>query len=517
MNRIKTLPLKIIIIIALGASMPLAFAPFNQWWLAPILLAAWQLVIKNQSHKRSFWLSYLFGLSLFTVGLWWVRISVNQFGGAPLALAILMVFLLSSYLAIYYGLLGYITKKLNLGLATRYLLLFPTIGVLLEILRAHVFTGFPWLAMGYSLTPTIFAQHLFPVFGALISSFIVYWLAGVLVLILTAFTQKSFSRSLFSILATLLIIIGTTFGVAHFFNDPIRDQKESINISLIQGNITQDKKFDDYSFESSINTYLSLTESVIQQSNLVVWPETAVVAYYHHMDGLMDNLRKWSDYTDTEILLGIPRENSSLEQFNSFVHLGQSSTEDQFYDKYRLLPFGEYIPLPEIFDIFYQWINIPLAGFTKGKIQQQPFTFSQFSTQTTGSICFEAVFGDTLRYQAEQSGFLINISNDAWFGDSLAPWQHLQIVQARAIEFARPIARATNTGVTAFIDANGNITAQAPLFEARTLSSSIMGKEGLTTYVKYGDNPWTIIFSIVFLIIFIVSIKNRNKKSRRRY
>ncbi len=492
--------------------MPLAFAPFNQWWLAPVLLTCWQLTTQKTFSSRSFWLGYLFGLSMFTVGLWWVRISVNQFGGAPLPLAIAAVLLLSSYLAIYYGAFGYITQKFNISTTIRYLLLFPTTGVLLEVLRAHVFTGFPWLAMGYTLTPTIFAQYLFPVFGALVSSFVVYWLAGALLLLLTAVKQRLLVFSFVTVITSVLLIAGGTFGLQKYLSDPIQDQSESINIALIQGNITQDQKFNENSFEASINTYLSLTDSVINQANLVIWPETAVVAYYHHMDGLMANLRRWSDHTDTEILLGIPRAQQSHE-YNAFVHLGQSPAQDQFYDKYRLLPFGEYIPIPEVFGVFYEWINMPLAGFTKGAPQQAPFTFSQFSTQTTGSICFEAVFGESLRYQANQSGFLINISNDAWFGDSLAPWQHLQIVQARAIEFARPIARATNTGLTAFVDANGDVIAQAPQFEATTLSASIIGKNGLTAYVKYGDNPWIILASIIFAFMIILSFKNRNTKN----
>lgn len=516
MKRSGNLLIQLIIVITLGALMPLAFAPFNQWWLAPLLLMAWQLTIKKTSNIRSFWLSYLFGLSIFTVGLWWVRISVNQFGGAPLSLAIAAVLLLSSYLAIYYGLLGYLTQKFNLGVVTRYLLLFPTVGVLLEVLRAYIFTGFPWLAMGYSLTPTIFAQYLFPVFGALISSFVVYWLAGALLLIITAFSQPSFVRSCVGIVVSALIIVMSTLGLQKYLSDAIEDQAESINVALIQGNISQDQKFDNDSFESSLKTYLSLTESVINQANLVVWPETAVVEFYHNMDGFLNNLRTWSQDADTELLFGIPRSKTSQE-FNAFLHLGQSPAQDQFYDKYRLLPFGEYIPIPEVFGIFYEWINMPLAGFTKGAPQQAPFTFSQFSTQTTGSICFEAVFGESLRYQANQSGFLVNISNDAWFGDSLAPWQHLQIVQARAIEFARPIARATNTGLTAFVAANGEVIAQAPQFEATTLSAAITGKTGLTAYVKYGDNPWIIVASLLFSFTIIISIKNRKNKYKRKY
>ncbi|GAA5097481.1 apolipoprotein N-acyltransferase [Wohlfahrtiimonas larvae] len=515
MKRSNNLLIQIIIVITLGALMPLAFAPFNQWWLAPLLLMAWQLTIKNNSKIHSFWLSYLFGLSIFAVGLWWVRISVNQFGGAPLPLAITIVFVLSGYLAIYYGVLGYLTQKINVGTITRYLLLLPTAGVLLEILRSHAFTGFPWLAMGYSLTPTLLAQYLFPVFGALISSFIVYWLAGVLLLIITTFNQRSFSRSFISIIASTIIIVGSTLGLQKYLSDPIQNLSEPINIALIQGNITQDQKFDETQFEASLKTYLSLTENVINKANLVVWPETAVVAYYNNMSSFLENLRQWSDYTDTELLLGIPR-NQQLQDFNAFLHLGESSSQDQFYDKYRLLPFGEYIPIPDVFGIFYEWINIPLAGFTKGAPQQAPFTFSQFSTQTTGSICFEAVFGESLRYQANQSGFLVNISNDAWFGDSLAPWQHLQIVQARAIEFARPIARATNTGLTAFVASNGEIIAQAPQFEATTLSTTIIGKKGLTTYVKYGDNPWIIVASTLFLLIIICSFKNRRKQYTRK-
>lgn len=509
MKKASNILIQLFIAIALGALVTLSFAPFNQWWIAPIVLASWQLLIHAQSNKRKFWLSYIFGLSLFTVGLWWIRISVNEFGGAPLPIAISMVILLSAYLALYYGALGYLTHKFKLNNIVRYLVLFPTLGVLLEVLRAHAFTGFPWLAMGYSLTPTIFAQYLFPVFGALISSFVVYWLAGAILLIGLSVRKCSITQSLVGIIASLIIIIGTTLGIQHFLSDPIKDRPEAINVSLIQGNITQDQKFNMERFNDSINTYLALTERVIQNSNLVIWPETSIVANYNDMGQLLNNMRQWSDYTDTEILLGIPRENAQSQQFNSFLHLGTSPEQDEFYDKHHLLPFGEYIPVPSIFGIFYEWVNMPLAGFTKGPQQQTPFTFSQFSTQTTGSICFEAVFGDSLRYQANQSGFLINISNDAWFGDSLAPWQHLQIVQARAIEFARPIARATNTGVTAFIDANGKITAQAPLFETATLSETVIGKEGLTAYVKYGDTPWIITFGILLIAIWLISRKRR--------
>lgn len=515
MKKTTNIIILLLLAIGLGTVLPLAFAPFQFWWIAPLVLAAWQLMIQTQSKRRQFWLSYLLGLSLFTVGLWWIRISINQFGGAPLSLAITLVILLSSYLALYYGALGYLTHKFKLGMICRYLILFPTLGTLLELLRAHLFTGFPWLAMGYTLTPTLFAQELFPAFGALISSFIVYWCAGTIVVLCLALYKATLPKGIGGVLATLSIIVGLTVALNHFYSDAIQENSESINIALVQGNITQDQKFDANRFEDSINTYLALTDRVIEKANLVIWPETAVVAYYDQMSGLMNNLRQWSDYTDTEILLGIPRENAQREQFNSFVHLGAQPTHDQFYDKYRLLPFGEYIPLPDFFGVFYEWVDMPLSGFTKGAVQQSPFTFSQFSTQTTGSICFEAVFGETLRYQAEQSGFLINISNDAWFGNSLAPWQHLQIVQARAIEFARPIARATNTGVTAFIDQHGSIIAQAPLFEATTLSATITGIHGLTTYVKYGDNPWMIGLSGLLILLFLVSIKNSYQHRRK--
>lgn len=495
-----------IIALLLGALMPLAFAPFHAWYVAPIALAILLYSVEHRSAQASAWLGFLFGLSMFTVGLWWVRISVHQFGGAPLPLAIAMVMLLAAYLALYYGALLYGVRKLNLPPAMRYLLWLPTLGTLLEVLRAHLFTGFPWLALGYSLTDSPFALWLFPTFGALISSFVVYFMAGLLLYIVMHLRAL---KNLVPIALGIVAIAVITAGFAHM-SDPIEDQPETLNIALVQGNITQDQKFDEAHFYQSIQTYVDLTSTVIEHANLVIWPETAVVAYYDQVADLMANLRHWSDLTDTEILIGIPRENENLEQFNAFVHLGQTAKADQFYDKHRLLPFGEYIPAPAIFGTIYDWINMPLVGFTKGQAQQAPFTFPQFSTQTTGSICFEAVFGESLRYQAKQSGFLVNISNDAWFGDSLAPWQHLQIVQARALEFARPIARATNTGVTAFVDHHGNIIAKAPLFTATTLTHAITGKQGLTTYVKLGDALGIgLMCALLLLLMLFVIFKRR--------
>ncbi len=496
-----------IIALLLGALMPLAFAPFHAWYVAPIALASVIYLVQFRSAKASGWLGFLFGLSMFTVGLWWVRISVHQFGGAPLPLAIAMVLLLAAYLALYYGALLYGVRKFNFPPALRYLVWLPTLGTLLEVLRAHLFTGFPWLALGYSLTDTPFASWLFPTFGALLSSFVIYFMAGLL--LYTIVHVRSFKNIV--PMAIGIIAIALITAVFSRMSDPIEDQPETLNIALVQGNITQDQKFDEAHFYQSIQTYVDLTSTVIEQANLVIWPETAVVAYYDQVSDLMNNLRHWSDLTDTEILIGIPRENAALEQFNAFVHLGQTAKADQFYDKHRLLPFGEYIPAPAIFGTIYDWINMPLVGFTKGQAQQAPFTFPQFSTQTTGSICFEAVFGESLRYQAEQSGFLVNISNDAWFGDSLAPWQHLQIVQARALEFARPIARATNTGVTAFVDHHGNIIAKAPLFTATTLTHDITGKQGLTAYVKLGDTLGiSLMGALLILLVLYRILKRRN-------
>ncbi len=492
-----------VLLFLLGAMMPLAFAPFELWYFAPILLAVWLLMIRSHSPKKAFWQSFCFGFGMFSFGIGWVEISLREFADAPFVLAYGMVGLLAAYLALYYAFLGYLVRKIKANIVISYGVLFPLIGCLLEVLREVLLTGFPWLALGYTLTDTDFAHLIFPISGALMGSFWVYWLGGVCALIIIMLKTPFKVCSLFPALS-LAGILGISYLIAHFsLQTPITKTEEPIEISLIQGNINQNDKFDQQKFIDALGTYISLSSKVAETSDIIVWPETAVIGLYQEMGDLVKNLRTWGDELDVEFILGIPRQNTNNQYFNSVLHVNNAGGKDHFYDKYRLVPFGEFIPFESIIGKLYEWINIPLSSFSKGEAHQLPFTFSKIDAKAMASICFEAVFGETLRYQATESNFLINISNDAWFGDSIAPKQHLQIVRARSIEMARPIARATNTGMTAFIDHEGRVSALAPSFTEAILTHTIQPTQGLTPYVQLGDYPWVALMTLILLTIIL--------------
>ena len=513
-SRLTTL----VLVLFLGALMPLSFAPFNIAFIAPLALAGLLFVARNSPPKRAFKLGLLFGFGMFSWGIWWIRISLIEFGGAPVAVGVFLTLLLALYLALYYAILSYAMVRVSWRLSWKALLLLPALGMLLEFVRAQLFTGFPWLALGYSLTDSPLSGYLFPTMGALMASFWVYFGAGIVLLLLQnisefkraktgASHQVALKETIREMLLPAFLSLGVMGGGVGFttllLTDEIKPVDAPLKVALLQGNIAQELKFSQEQYYSILMTYLNLTDSVAGKADLVIWPETAVPSLYDQETQLGEHLRALSQESGTIVMTGIFSGNGATVRNSIVTYSDTFKSRDQRYDKAHLVPFGEFIPFRSVLNLFEGVIEIPFSDITKGSAVQAPFVLRSGKNgalvQASASICYEAVFGDELRYQGESAHFLVNVSNDAWFGDSIGPWQHFQIARARAIELQREMVRSTNNGITALINASGQVEAMLPQFEEGVLEVMVTPVEGVTAYVRLGDAFWALLAGLMLL------------------
>ncbi len=505
--------LQLFLALLLGAAMPLSFAPFNLAFLAPFSLAFLLVLAYQQSAKRAALLGLLFGFGMFSWGIWWIRISLIEFGGAPLILGGLLALLLAFYLALYYAVLLYLTTKITWRNPLKYGVFFPVMAVLLEYLRSVLFSGFPWLALGYSLTDLPVASWLFPQMGALMASFWIYWFAGLLFMMWKILfiqkgntTGKFFLRRLIPSFSLLILVGGMVVISANWIGGKIRPAYSAFPVALVQGNISQSLKFSAAQYQYIVDTYRHLTDEVAPTVELVIWPETAIPDLYERELDIASYAKNIAEKEEATVMTGIfSSDGQSIR--NSIIAYSQAGQAgDQRYDKVHLVPFGEYLPLRSLLAIFSSVIEIPYSDLAQGAEKQAPLKVNAGPLESDiyagPSICYEAVFGDELRYQGENAHFLVNVSNDAWFGDSIGPWQHFQIARARAIELQREMVRATNNGITAFISKNGVVKAILPQFTQGVLVADVTPLSGQTSYSKLGDLFWGVLFGVLLIIAY---------------
>lgn len=504
----------------LGALMPLSFAPFNLAFFAPIALMALLFLIEGKTPKFAGILGLAFGFGMFAWGIWWIRISLIEFGGAPMIFGVLITFILALYLSLYFAILTYVTAKSSWALPLKVGVLLPLVGMLLEYIRGHFLTGFPWLSLGYTFTDLPISSWIFPEMGALMASFWVYWFAGILFLLVRTLFIAS-ERTLKGLWSALMPAILLFFGMgsmvlisAVWISDKIQKVDEPLAVALLQGNIAQELKFSEAQYYSILSTYLTLTEEVADRADLIIWPETAVPSFYEFEDGLGKHLRELSKAEQTQVMTGIFSGNGKVVRNSIVTYSDDLRINDQRYDKAHLVPFGEYIPFREFLTIFDSMIEIPFSDLSKGNVAQEAFTIQKengVSLKAAASICYEAVFGDELREQGGTSDFLVNVSNDAWFGDSIGPWQHFQIARARSIELQKEMLRATNNGITALVGKDGAVKSLLPQFEEGVLEVNVTSYIGKTGYSKLGDLFW-VFMAVAGIILGLIG----SRMSKRR-
>jgi len=468
----------------------LGFAPAS---LAPLpfftaagLLWLWQ---EAAAPRRAAALGFAFGLGLFLAGVSWVYVSLHQFGAMPAALAAVATLLFCAFLALFPALVGYLQAQSDRSITSRQLLLIPALWVLSEWVRDWVFTGFPWLTLGYSQAASPLRGYA-PLTGVFGLSWLVWLCAGLLLALARA-------RGRTAALAGLALVFGAGYGLERVeWTQPLG---APVTVSLVQGNIRQELKWDEARFAATVQLYRRMTED--STARLTILPETAIPRFLDLLDPeLLRSLAQSARNHGGDLIMGLPVRDASGRYYNSVLGLGASPT--QRYDKTHLVPFGEFIPPG--FGWVLSVLKIPLTDFSRGSAAQAPLALA--GQKIAVNICYEDAFGEEIIRALPEATLLVNASNVAWFGDSLAPHQHLQIAQLRALETGRFMLRATNTGMTAIIDHHGNIAAALPAFTQGTLNGTAQGRSGATPYVRWGNAPAVV---LALLVCGLVTLRRR--------
>ncbi|OIQ95329.1 apolipoprotein N-acyltransferase [mine drainage metagenome] len=489
--------IQLLVFSLLGATSVLGFAPLY-FYPASILslIGLFYYWHQNRSPKEAAWAGFFYGLGLFGAGIYWIYISLHDFGNMPALMAGFATFVLCAFLSLFPAVVGALSVRISTHQNYTRLLAIPVFWALSEWIRSWIFTGFPWLTIGYSQVPSSPLAGYVPIIGIYGASLITISIASAIGLWIAKKPNSYIWRRNTLILLSLVWITGGLLKQIEWTTPT----GQPITVALLQGNIAQNIKWAPEVAEQTLAQYLSMAEA--SKAKLILMPETAMPVLSNELpDEVKSRLQQHAIKNQGDILIGVvERENG--EYFNSMLSIGSSPST--VYRKSHLVPFGEFIPLKSIFGWIYRdWLNMPLSDLSRGSIHQQPMHVA--GEKVAVNICYEDVFGEEIIRQLPVASLLVNASNDAWYGESLAAYQHMQFSQARALETGRTMLRTTNTGATAMIDPHGKIIAHAPHFTQTTLNVTAQGYSGSTPYVRFGNWPF-----ILFCFAVIAFIWRRN-------
>jgi len=472
-----------------GIAQTLAFAPRDLWWLQLLAMAGlFVLVERSASRRNALWLGGSFGLTSFVSGIWWLYISMHTYGGMPGVMAGAAVVLFSIYLAIYPALAAFVTRAVPATGPWR-VLAFAGAWTLAEWLRGTVFTGFPWLSPGYAHVdgPLAGFAPLLGVYGITgLAALAAAWLARAL---LPVVATTGVARRLAAVVG-VLALLGVGVGLSrHAWTTP---SGQPLTVRLLQGNIPQDMKFERAGIDHAMALYRDMI--VAAPADLIVTPETGFPVLLQAIPPeIAAPIREFADRTGSHVVLGAVgakiTDRGPTDFTNSLFGVTPRDQALYRYDKHHLVPFGEFVPWG--FRWFVDMMHIPLGDFLRGSAT--PSGFPVRDQRIAMNICYEDLFGEeiaqALRNMPEPATVLVNSTNLAWFGDTIALDQHLQIARMRTLETGRPMLRATNTGATAIIDAHGHVQGRLPAMTVGALTGNVQPYTGLTPYVRFGNVP----------------------------
>ncbi|HEX7236055.1 MAG TPA: apolipoprotein N-acyltransferase [Gammaproteobacteria bacterium] len=483
-----------------GVVLPLAFAPFHLFFLAPLSYAALLYVWTDAAPRRALGLTFAWGCASFGFGTYWTFIAVRIIGGAPTAIALFLMIGLTIVLAAFVAAGAWVAAKwFRTRGAVAWLVTLPALFVLAEWLRGWLFTGFGWLAAGYSQTDSWLLGYA-PLGGVLAISLAVLVTSGALLTLV----QGSMRERAAAAVVALAVWLG---GFAASGVEFTQAKDEPVDVALAQGNIAQDTKYDPEQLPPMMALYAELTRQGAG-ADLIIWPEAAIPTYLEYIEPYADAMHRLAAEKGGTVLLGILQPAPHAKTLEEFQNILVALTEErQVYVKRHLVPFGEFYPVPEFIRGWMRLMNLPTGDAIPGPADQPPLTVAGEKLAIT--ICYEDVFGaEQLKYLADAT-LLVNVSNDAWFGDSIAPHQHLQIARVRAAEAGRYLLRATNTGVTAVIDAHGRVVDELPQFEAGLLKATVRGYTGATPYARVGNYLVVLVCAVALIIVFALARRSR--------
>ncbi len=459
-----------------GALAVLAFAPFSWFPLAIVAVAVFYQTLRGRSAVGAFVVGWGFGAGLMGFGVFWIRISMNEFGNMDAAVANLLAALFIAFMACFYGLAGWLIQRFARGPDwVGPLLVLPGVWVLVEWLRGWFLTGFPWLAIGYSQIDSPLAGFA-PVAGVYGVSLAAALGAG---LLWGMFHWPGRGRVGAGVGLAAVFLVGAALGQVPWTSPagpPLR-------ASVLQANIPQAMKWEESARVPTVQAYLEMTRENLD-SDVLVWPETALPDFLHRLtEPLIDPLSDRLKEVGAGLVFGIPvLDEHDRSYYNAVVSIGAG--EGHYY-KRHLVPFGEFLPFRSWLGPIVEWFEVPMSDFSRGRMDRPLVQVNGYAVGV--SICYEDAFPAEVVQALPEARYLINVSNDAWFGDSLAPHQHLQIARMRALENARFLLRATNTGISAIVDPRGRVLGVVPAFERGVFTADIEPREGATPFVRFGN------------------------------
>lgn len=491
--------------IVLGALLTLGYAPFSFSIIVPlVLVAVFYIWLMVDDKKQAFTLGFSFGLGWFGAGVSWVHVSIADFGGLPLIGSLALMALLVGYLALFPAAIFYCASRFSHNALKPFAL--AAFWVLFEWLRSWFLSGFPWLSLGYSQLYGLFSGW-FAIIGETGVTFVVV-LSGALCaqIIRKGFTEKAFTINKESCFLGIVIIASLLVGRLNFSEAT----QEKVSIAMVQGNIEQELRWVPEQDIPTMKKYLHMSRE-LWHNQIIIWPEAAIPRLEPLALDYLSQVDDEAFSSNTGLVTGIVNYNfTTTEAHNNLIVLGKyndQQTEQQYqylhqnrYAKHHLLPIGEFIPMESWLRGLAPIFDLPMSSFSRGDYEQASLLVNNY--RLLSAICFEIAFPRQIRANLRSdTDFILTVSNDAWFGTSHGPAQHLEIAQIRAAEFGIPVLRATNNGITAFIDHKGQIIKRAPQFEATSIETELASVTGVTPYRWYGDWPLWGIVTMIFILV----------------
>lgn len=474
-----------------GILLAVAFPMFDMELLAWIGLVPLFFSLRNKTVLQSIYLGLAAGLTFYLILLYWIPIPVTVYGKLPLPVGILLLLLLALYLALYTATFAFLISFLRVRSGFPVVLTAPAVWVSLELLATYFLTGFPWGLLGYSQylnLPVIQIADIAGVYGV---SFVVVTVnAGIFRCLERHLEGESVlgGRSIWA--ASAVLIITLSYGYWRLGQDVSRftSHVSRIAVGVAQGNIDQDHKWDREYQKETVDTYIELSKKLSDGGvDLIVWPETAVPLYFQNDEIYRPDILKTAREAHSYILFGSPaytRNGEEVRYYNSAFMITPEMEITDRYDKIHLVPFGEYVPLKNLL-FFVDKLAEGIGDFSAG---ERARTLNMPGAGIGTLICYEGIFPNLTRKHAKEgAGIFVNITNDAWFGRTSAPYQHLAMYALRAVENRVPVVRAANTGVSALINDSGMITSKTGIFVRSHIKGEVAVSGNKTFYTRFGD------------------------------
>jgi apolipoprotein N-acyltransferase len=487
-----------------GMLLTMSFAPLAWWPLAFLMPAALMWMWQGATPRRAAVLGFWFNAGTFTLGTYWMYISIHLVANAPIPLALLLMAGVVSIMGAYHALLGWaVAKYLPERGPWRWLAGIPAMWLLVEWLRSWFLTGFGWFALGYSQTDTWLAS-LAPVVGQYGLGVLVLLVAGALMMLTCGSKRERIAAG-----ALIAVIAGAGLGFRGV--EWTQPYGRPITVAVVQGAIPQDEKWIADNLQSTLDRYAQLTRQA-HGAELIVWPESAIPDLANNHVSYYRDVYAAASARGSSLIMGTLRveqnEAGEEEAYNSILAMDRSTPGITWHNKHHLVPFVEFFPVPNFVRQWLRLMVLPYSDFNHGAAEQAPLEAA--GQRIAATVCYEDAYGSTQLPALRTATLLVNVTNDGWFRRSTARYQHLQISRMRTMETGRPMVRAANDGVSAVIGHRGEIVASAPEYEANVMRAELQPRIGLTPYARTGN--WPVVCIALVFGLASAYLRRRQKK-----